>query len=1629
MRNTYNEKVNQISAGACLQCPQYSKSLAASSSAARDCICEAGYYDALTTGLGPSCLECPSPGSSCLGNSTTLRTLPLERGYWRISNISVDLRQCPDHRSESSACLPGVGGCKNGTDGPMCTVCQRADFFYSAQTSQCMPCAERDLSLTLELVLICVGLLPPISACAFYARKQRRVRRFLDMLARLYYRLSPRAKLYVAARRTSHPDGQAVAAKRSFPSAVRRRKALFSLYQIASQIGEVYKIAIPSPVTAFFASIPFLSLDIANLFGPLSCFGLGGFFFELVAVLNLPLGLVLAIEMWYISRSLYRWASCRRCRRRSDPDEWLDETSEVEENVSRMGTFRGAIRGAMYSSLPAVLVVTYTCSPMAYNKGFAAFVCDEFPELLPPLAAEHEHEESAATTVYSYLVSDYNVVCGSNADYRQIERMGRAVLVLFVGIVPAAYITLLLIARKPITAADQFEATPLSSSLAFLYHDYKPTFFWWDFVDVSKKVTLIGFFRSLRPGSLVQLLAALSLSLTVFMAEAIAQPYRVMHDNTVAICCDFCLVLFLIFCLVLKVSSISNLLSGLNAEMAGVLQFNEAQLSLGMLLTLCFSLFFCGLVVSFALYEAAMSEATARRAAQKDAAAKGQMSKPPTCEWVLKPGHKYCSFLSHFKVEAGSDARYLSDLIKRMSGAASYLDSTDLTDLRTLFNEGVHKSDVLVILATKGVFTRPWCLMEMWEAAVCSIPILLFPVVGGGFELDDARALLGDLGNEMRARNPTCMAEVMAHVEKTAGVTDVREVEDVLLAHIGLVPTLERQGRPAALLGASSSNVSRPVELGQVTTTLHAGATQLSHMLAKVGGDISAGTAPVGAVSGSVNFCLSWSVSAPKRQRRARPIEHQAAKSPSPPLPGSCSSNDPSSRSARPSEPEATVRLQVRLVSATGLMAADSNGLSDPYARVRVAGTQQDSRVVPLTLDPVWDEDLHFEATVHELLSSSLSVEVRDRDRFGKHDSLGVAHVDLGPVLAAELARSQALGQVTQGRREFVQRLCSMAGAQAGPLAGVRRLEPSISPPSPDVSPPPPSPPSSPQICVVGASTDADASLGVQRGQRPEDGGVLDEKLAKHLQREVADLGVWLVEHNKAVEQRLEWLSWQSWGTDNQIIASVEALLNECANVMGREKPRWTDPRADAKKKGRRSRAGGWFRMPSVFALGPEQPADDALLLICSADECGGTVRMLQREVEKKLDCPVSIGSTDINVWREQVEGASRGVVLLQTKSVLRNPVRLLQLHRAIDAGYPLVCVVLKDGGYDFADVSPLLRNLQSELPDFATLHAALAANGQARHASSSVQGGSVQGSTVLACKAAACQRLDHPHGAPHRSPCRPPTWQTVGCLTRRLIKAVPNTISVAFNPNATERMQDASIDDILDKLHKSTQLQTTIKAMPTSPWTSGNSVRRSRRQNVNKGVSRRSRPETSPNPLRRSKTRMVQSRVGESQQKAAAAAPSSLVRGRQLSEAMTRVEAATRIQAHVRGWLTRRRSGRRSFTVAQPKPFTFAPPGQVRLAAVLRDEESEPREIEKLSSRLSGRSAEGVPITAGRMLRARAKAAAPAPSLAQAGTSSQAIQVAHSWLNKNERIININKNTNDLVLDARQGDSSSELV
>ena len=279
----------------------------------------------------------------------------------------------------------------------------------------------------------------------------------------------------------------------------------------------------------------------------------------------------------------------------------------------------------------------------------------------------------------------------------------------------------------------------------------------------------------------------------------------------------------------------------------------------------------------------------------------------------------------------------------------------------------------------------------------------------------------------------------------------------------------------------------------------------------------------------------------------------------------------------------------------------------------------------------------------------------------------------------------------------------------------------------------------------------------------------LDERLCARLQINVSELGGWLAAQHARVEKQLQLLSWQSWGTDNQIIASVQTLVNEGAAVMGREPPEWTENLQLGGARGGGDTATGclsWLgkRLGGLGRSGSQEPTTDEapLLIVCAREETSSHLRLLQQEFGKGLRCEVIIGTDQVDTWRSEVERATRGIILLQTQSVLRDPVRLLQLFEATRRRHPLVCVNMVGGGYDFAAVKPLLRSLATELSQaqMATLRTELQESGQG-----------------------------------------------VGQLSNSLGHAVPNAISVFFNPAAGAAMVDAAILDILDKLQRDKQL------------------------------------------------------------------------------------------------------------------------------------------------------------------------------------------------------------------------------
>jgi hypothetical protein len=206
-------------------------------------------------------------------------------------------------------------------------------------------------------------------------------------------------------------------------------------------------------------------------------------------------------------------------------------------------------------------------------------------------------------------------------------------------------------------------------------------------------------------------------------------------DDLLANGCSFSLLIFFVCCLVLKFSTLTEL-QGVR-DLLSPMEERHYVVPTHVLSALLFACVVGALAVTTMVVVVQIAHA---RVLQRREAAKQKL---PACDWHLPVGQSYVCFLSHYKVEAGAEARYIKDALDQMLGHPTYLDSsseqaltlsavpasplascyealeapfgvcrfaygTDLADLQVLFERGVHVSEVLVLLLSEGLLTRPW---------------------------------------------------------------------------------------------------------------------------------------------------------------------------------------------------------------------------------------------------------------------------------------------------------------------------------------------------------------------------------------------------------------------------------------------------------------------------------------------------------------------------------------------------------------------------------------------------------------------------------------------------------------------------------------------------------------------------------------------------------------------------------------------------------------------------------------------------------------------------------------------------------------------------------------------------------
>eukprot|EP00966_Prymnesium_polylepis_P262595 6065680-Prymnesium_polylepis.2 len=196
---------------------------------------------------------------------------------------------------------------------------------------------------------------------------------------------------------------------------------------------------------------------------PSACFG--SYRMRLLIGSCWPIVLLFSATIALVARELYR----NRLKRST----YQVKTAFV---LSLSHTHRQAVQTGLQRSLPLILVATFVLVPSTATRIFMTFLCDEI------------EIDAQPREMRRYLHDDLALSC-DGSEYTATRSVALAFLIIWPLGTPVLYIMLLMASREALQAGTR---TALSRATDFLSADYRAGVFWWEPVEMCRKLTLTG---------------------------------------------------------------------------------------------------------------------------------------------------------------------------------------------------------------------------------------------------------------------------------------------------------------------------------------------------------------------------------------------------------------------------------------------------------------------------------------------------------------------------------------------------------------------------------------------------------------------------------------------------------------------------------------------------------------------------------------------------------------------------------------------------------------------------------------------------------------------------------------------------------------------------------------------------------------------------------------------------------------------------------------------------------------------------------------------------------------------------------------------------------------------------------
>uniref|UniRef100_A0A7S3TEN2 Tyrosine-protein kinase ephrin type A/B receptor-like domain-containing protein n=1 Tax=Emiliania huxleyi TaxID=2903 RepID=A0A7S3TEN2_EMIHU len=636
----------------------------------------------------PQCDPCP-PNANCAAFNTTLATLGVPRGYWRASLSSAVLTECRsfggdnnagerrcagsdpvggDHSSgrtlhEVSADYNETGYCAIGFTGPECQLCDASNH-YLVDGDTCRECAAVGLAMG-RLAGVALGL---CAACA--------------LLAWAYSMQSWRHRRYIGAalRLTDRFVAWCVAI-----GLQAKAKILLGFYQVVIVLSTTYSARLPEKYTGWTDKLSgAVSVDWSGILLPSQCVN---FSLRLLTIALSPVGLIALLLLIGVLVRIRRW-----------------------QTAPERPRFSAAVRSGILDLTPSGLILIFCFVPSVSASIFRSWSCKAYV-VSPPYASFEQ---------ISYMRQDASVQCDT-AEHDSITTIAIFLIFLWPFGSLALFTLLLIPCHKALSTSTP---TDLSRAASFLHREYEVRWYWWEALDLLRKIILTGVVVLIpEKRSFVRLVLATLICSCYTVGLAVATPFKRIEDDVLAVAINLVLLLmFLGASWTTLFDAIEESCEGKAESILGWGSSDVIVISMSILVGFALALFLIGAVLA------------ARRVAKIKTIRLKKTKQAP--ELTLAKGLTWHLFNSHIW-STGQDAAAVIKkvLMLLLPGIQVFLDVDDLEDIGAL-ESYIARSQVILFFLSKGYLRSKNCLREIRSSLELKKPIILVqeadPEKGGG---------------------------------------------------------------------------------------------------------------------------------------------------------------------------------------------------------------------------------------------------------------------------------------------------------------------------------------------------------------------------------------------------------------------------------------------------------------------------------------------------------------------------------------------------------------------------------------------------------------------------------------------------------------------------------------------------------------------------------------------------------------------------------------------------------------------------------------------------------------------------------------------------------------------------------